>query len=53
MTDDMIRPGHPPSSKWGTREIVVLHHTDCALRPLRTEGFRQHLKERTGVDVRL
>ena len=35
----------------GTREIVVLHHTDCGAQTFENEVFRQHLKKELGVDV--
>ena len=35
----------------GTREIVVLHHTDCGAQTFENEPFRQHLKKELGVDV--
>ena len=35
----------------GTREIVVLHHTDCGAQTFENESFRQYLKKELGVDV--
>ncbi|CKU76436.1 carbonic anhydrase [Mycobacterium tuberculosis] len=35
----------------GTREIVVLHHTDCGAQTFENEPFQEYLKEELGVDV--
>lgn len=35
----------------GTREIVVLHHTDCGAQTFTNEAFRQQLHTALGVDV--
>ena len=51
VTDDMIRSLVISQQQMGTREIVVLHHTDCGAQTFENEGFRQHLKKELGVDV--
>lgn len=51
MTDDMIRSLVISQQQMGTREIVVLHHTDCGAQTFENEAFRQHLKKELGVDV--
>ncbi len=51
VTDDMIRSLVISQQQMGTREIVVLHHTDCGAQTFESEGFRQHLKKELGVDV--
>lgn len=40
VTEDVIRSLVISQQQMGTREIVVLHHTDCGLRPLRTMSLR-------------
>ena len=35
----------------GTREIVVLHHTDCGAQTFQNKDFQEHLKRELGVDV--
>ena len=51
VTDDMIRSLVISQQQMGTREIVVLHHTDCGAQTFENEAFRQHLKKELGVDV--
>ena len=52
VTEDMIRSLVISQQQMGTREIVVLHHTDCGAQTFENEAFRQHLKKELGVDVR-
>lgn len=35
----------------GTREIVVVHHTDCGMLTFNDEGLRKQVKSETGVNV--
>lgn len=35
----------------GTREFVVVHHTDCGMLTFTGEGLRRKLKEETGADA--
>ena len=51
MTEDMIRSLVISQQQMGTREIVVLHHTDCGAQTFENEAFRQHLKKELGVEV--
>ena len=51
MTEDMIRSLVISQQQMGTREIVVLHHTDCGAQTFENEPFRQYLKKELGVDV--
>ena len=44
VTDDMIRSLVISQQQMGTREIVVLHHTDCGAQTLKNEDFQEHLK---------
>jgi carbonic anhydrase len=33
----------------GTREVMLIHHTDCGMQSLTDDGFRAELREATGV----
>ena len=51
VTDDMIRSLVISQQQMRTREIVVLHHTDCGAQTFQNEEFQEHLKAELGVDV--
>ena len=51
VTEDMIRSLVISQQQMGTREIVVLHHTDCGAQTFNNEDFQGHLKCELGVDV--
>ena len=51
VTEDMIRSLVISQQQMGTREIVVLHHTDCRAQTFNNEDFQEHLKCELGVDV--
>ena len=51
VTEDMIRSLVISQQQMGTREIVVLHHTDCGAQTFENEAFRQHLKKELCIDV--
>ncbi|MGT2887989.1 carbonic anhydrase [Streptococcus didelphis] len=51
VTDDMIRSLLISQQQMGTREIVVLHHTDCGAQTFTNQGLASHIKEKLGVDV--
>lgn len=51
VTDDIIRSLVISQQQMGTREIVVLHHTDCGAQTFNNEDFQEHLKCELGVDV--
>lgn len=50
-TDDMIRSLVISQQQMGTREIVVLHHTDCGAQTFTNESFADHIHQELGVDV--
>lgn len=50
-TDDMIRSLVISQQQMGTREIVVLHHTDCGAQTFTNDSFAQHIHQKLGVDV--
>jgi carbonic anhydrase len=35
--------------KLGTREIILIHHTDCGLTKVTDDGFRAELQQETGM----
>ncbi len=49
ITDDVIRSLAVSQRRLGTREIMLIHHTDCGLESLTDDGFRAELQEATGV----
>lgn len=51
VTDDMIRSLVISQQQMGTREIVVLHHTDCGAQTFKNEEFQQYLQKELGVNV--
>lgn len=51
VTDDMIRSLVISQQQMGTREIVVLHHTDCGAQTFENGSFQEYLKKELGVDV--
>lgn len=51
VTEDMIRSLVISQQQMGTREIVVLHHTDCGAQTFRNEDFSRHIHKELGVDV--
>lgn len=51
VTEDMIRSLVISQQQLGTREIVVLHHTDCGAQTFTNEEFATQLKRALGVDV--
>jgi carbonic anhydrase len=49
ITDDVIRSLAISQRRLGTREIMLVHHTDCGLQALTDDGFRAELQAATGV----
>jgi carbonic anhydrase len=49
ITDDVIRSLAISQRKLGTREVMLIHHTDCGLEKITDDGFRAELLESTGV----
>jgi carbonic anhydrase len=48
-TDDVIRSLAISQRKLGTREVVLVHHTDCGMLTFTEDEFRRELLEETGV----
>lgn len=49
ITDDVIRSLAVSQRRLGTREAMLIHHTDCGMQTLSDDGFRAELQEATGV----
>jgi carbonic anhydrase len=49
ITDDVIRSLAISQRLLGTREVMLIHHTDCGMEKLSDDGFRAELREQTGV----
>ncbi|MDP9133711.1 MAG: carbonic anhydrase [Actinomycetota bacterium] len=49
ITDDVIRSLAVSQRRLGTREVMLVHHTDCGMLSLSDDGFRAELQEATGV----
>ena len=49
ITDDVIRSLAVSQRRLGTREIMLIHHDDCGMQKLTDDGFRNELREATGV----
>ena len=49
ITDDVIRSLALSQRSLGTREVMLIHHTDCGLQKVTDDGFRAELQEATGV----
>jgi carbonic anhydrase len=49
ITDDVIRSLAVSQRKLGTREVMLIHHTDCGMEKVTDDGFRAELQEATGV----
>jgi carbonic anhydrase len=49
VTNDMIRSLAISQRKLGTREVMLINHTDCGMQMLTDDGFRAELMEDTGV----
>lgn len=49
ITDDVIRSLCLSQRFLGTREIVLVHHTDCGLQNVDEPGFRRELAAELGI----
>ena len=49
VTDDEIRSLAISQRLLGTREIMLIHHTDCGMLTFSDDDFRSQLEEDTGV----
>jgi carbonic anhydrase len=49
ITDDVIRSLAISQRLLGTREVMLIHHTDCGMQKISDDGFRAELLAETGV----
>ncbi len=49
VTDDEIRSLAISQRLLGTREIMLIHHTDCGMLTFKDDEFRRQIEEETGV----
>ncbi|MHB8657023.1 MAG: beta-class carbonic anhydrase [Solirubrobacteraceae bacterium] len=49
VTDDVIRSLAISQRKLGTREVMLIHHTDCGMQKVTDDSFRAELQATTGV----
>jgi len=49
ITDDVIRSLAVSQRRLGTREVMLIHHSDCGMLTLTDDGFRAELKQAAGV----
>jgi carbonic anhydrase len=49
ITDDVIRSLAISQRLLGTREVMLIHHTDCGMQKLSDDGFRAELLADTGL----
>jgi carbonic anhydrase len=49
VTDDVLRSLALSQRALGTREVVVIHHTDCGMLGLDDDAFRAELARESGV----
>ncbi len=49
VTDDMIRSLALSQRKLGTREVLIVQHTDCGLSMVTEDDFKDELEEASGL----
>ncbi len=49
VSDDVIRSLAISQRRLGTREVVLVHHTDCGMQKISDDDFRAELLETAGV----
>jgi carbonic anhydrase len=49
ITDDVIRSLAVSQRRMGTREVMLIHHTDCGMQALTDDGFRAELQQASGL----
>ncbi len=49
ITDDVIRSLAISQRLLGTREVMLIHHTDCGMEKIGDDSFRAELQRETGV----
>ncbi|NOJ61160.1 carbonic anhydrase [Arthrobacter sp. 260] len=49
ITEDEIRSLSISQRLLGTREIILIHHTDCGMLTFTDDGFKQTIEDETGI----
>lgn len=49
ITDDVIRSLAVSQRRLGTREVMLIHHTNCGMQGLTDDEFRAELQQETGT----
>jgi carbonic anhydrase len=49
VTDDTIRSLAISQRLLGTREIILIHHTECGMLTFSDDGFRAAIEQETGI----
>lgn len=49
ITDDVIRSLAISQRRLGTREVMLIHHSDCGMQKVTDDGFRAELQAATGT----
>jgi carbonic anhydrase len=49
VTDDEIRSLAISQRLLGTREIILIHHTDCGMLTFTDDGFKASIEQETGI----
>ena len=49
VSDDVIRSLAISQRRLGTREVMLIHHTDCGMQKITDDGFRTELMETSGI----
>ncbi len=49
ITDDVIRSLAVSQLRLGTREILLIQHTDCGMQKVTDDGFRAELQDLSGM----
>jgi carbonic anhydrase len=49
VTDDEIRSLAISQRLLGTREIILIHHTDCGMLTFTDDGFKKSIQDDTGI----
>ena len=49
ITDDVVRSLAISQRLLGTREIMLIHHTDCGMQKITEEGFKAAVEAETGI----
>jgi carbonic anhydrase len=52
ITDDEIRSLAISQRLLGTKEIILIHHTDCGMLTFTDDGFKQQIQDETGIKPR-